>query len=871
MIEMQLPDGVKLTPMMKQYLEWKERYPDCLLMFRMGDFFEMFFDDAEKASSILDIALTARDHERAIPMAGVPHFALDAYLGKLIKAGLRVAICDQITPPDGRNIVERKVIRVVTPGTYAPQENDHEALLAAFADHGESASIALLNSATGRFRAGTLAIDDAISAVVSFGPSEMIVVLGQEENVKRLFAERAPLLISDDAIISREKSVFSPIPASAWLCRRWGISSLRAMGIEDGDPCAGCAAAALRYLEETQFSASEHVSTIGPIYPGGHLVLDCTTQQNLELVGDGDLSLYSVLNRCKTPAGKRMLREWILAPSADIDEINSRLDRVNAIFDDPRTSSRLSEKLASIRDIERSLSRLALGSGNPKDLGAIRDSLEAIPGVIDIVNASGVDLLISIFDGVPDLSELTDLLVRAVADDPPRQLSLGGVIRSGFDPLLDEFRDAIEHASENLRSFEQRERERTGLKLRVGINKVFGHYIEVGKSYADRVPEDYIRRQTVANGERFVNEELKEIERRVYRAENDIAKQEEKIYAELVKKTVMRIADCQKITRSVAMLDVLRALAEVASDNRYTRPVVDDSRVFDVRGARHPVIEDRSRGAAFTPNDIALFPDDPALGSIAVITGPNMAGKSTYLRTCALIAIMAHIGSFVPADSARIGRIDRVFTRIGARDELARGRSTFMVEMVETANILRHVSGRSLVVLDEVGRGTSTYDGMSIAWAVLEFLCVNVMDHTKALFATHYHELTSISLPNMINLSMAVEETEDGIRFLHKVVKGPANRSYGVEVAKLAGVPTMVVKRSAELLEQLERDRDDQLTGMADMSKRYTQREFFFDADREGILEELAACDPDRMTPLEALEKLAKLRTKSRSVLGVSR
>ncbi|MDR1943542.1 MAG: DNA mismatch repair protein MutS, partial [Synergistaceae bacterium] len=425
------------------------------------------------------------------------------------------------------------------------------------------------------------------------------------------------------------------------------------------------------------------------------------------------------------------------------------------------------------------------------------------------------------------------------------------------------------HAEENLKTFEQSERERTGIKVRVGINKVFGYYIEVSRSYADRVPDDYVRRQTVVNGERFVNERLKEIERRVFRAEQEIGEREDALYKKILAQTLERSGDCQAVSRAAAILDVLRSLAEIARDNGYRRPAIEDGRVFDVKGARHPVVERFLGKLPFTPNDVDLNPDAPEKGCIAIITGPNMAGKSTYLRTAALVALMAHIGSFVPAESARIGLIDRIFTRIGARDELAKGRSTFMVEMVETANILRHVTPRSLVILDEIGRGTSTFDGMSIAWAVVEFLSLNIEGRTKALFATHYHELTNLALPQLMNLSMAVEESAGSVRFLHKVVPRPANRSYGIEVARLAGVPNIVIRRSQELLEEFENAPSKSKDDLQNISRKNTQKEIFFDVEREGVIERLAQCDPNSMTPMEALDLVFRLREKSRRILGL--
>lgn len=871
---MKLPDGIKLTPMLRQYTEWKDKYPDCLLLFRMGDFFELFFDDAVTASEVLDITLTARDQDKAIPMAGVPHHALDAYMGRLIAAGYRVAVCDQITEPDGRTLVERSVVRVVTPGTYVSQDDGDDGRIAALCFNGELVSIALLTTGTGQLEAGSFPRDEALALLFSFFSSsagDLLLPKGQEVE----FAGAAADLTAGGVrpvIVPRERGEFRAGSGASWLCKRWGLASLRAMGIEDSDPAAGVAAAALRYLEETQFGGAEHVLGIRPLLPDGMLILDQATQLNLELLDGDTASLCSVLNRCRTPMGKRLLKDWITHPLTNLERIGYRQDCIERLSGVPPMLKSLSAALSGCRDMERALGRLSLKVGNPRDLGVVRDTLRALPELRAALARFEAECLEAVFRDAPDLSELEKSLCDSLSDDLPRALKDGGVIRTGYDEALDASRGAIAHAEENLRAFELAERERTGIKVRVGINRVFGYYIEVSKSYADRVPSDYVRRQTVTGGERYINEELKEIERRVFRAEGEIGAREETLYRAVLASTLASSAACQAASRAIATLDVLCSLAEVARDLTYVRPQMDDSRVFDVKGARHPVVERCLGTLPFTPNDIALDPDaGEGAGCIAILTGPNMAGKSTYLRTAALLALMAHMGSFVPAQSARIGLLDRIFTRIGARDELAKGRSTFMVEMVETANILRHVGPRSLVILDEIGRGTSTYDGMSIAWAVVEFLNLHIEGRTKALFATHYHELTSLplSLPGLINLSMAVDESPDGVRFLHKVVPRPADRSYGIEVARLAGLPRLVIRRSQELLSQFEENAGDHGERARGLLQKQSQKEIFFDVEREGVIEQLAQSDPNQMTPMEALDLIFRLREKSRRIMGL--
>jgi DNA mismatch repair protein MutS len=768
-----------------------------------------------------------------------------------------------MTEPDGKSLVERNVVRVVTPGTYVPQDAEGDGRLAAVMAAGDSVALAFLTSGTGRLEAGTFPPGEAASLLASFAPGEVLAARGRED------AASALCPVPPRVVVPLDRGEFSVSYGAGWLCKRWGIATLRAMGLEDADPAACAAAAALRYIEETQFGQAGHVTEILPMRPEGMLILDSSTQANLELLDPAGPSLYSTLNRCRTPMGRRLLREWITHPSKDPEIIAFRQDCIEALLKSSGLRKKLKEVLPKCGDMERALSRLAMRTGNPKDLGVVRDTLSAMPELTEAMSGPDSGPLSAVFRCVPDLFELRELLAASLADDLPRSMASGGVIRAGYDSALDDFRDAIAGAEENLKAFEASERERTGIKVRVGINRVFGYYIEVGKAYADKVPEDYVRRQTVAGGERFVNERLSDIESRVFRAEHDIGAREGELYREVLASAMGRIAHCQAAGNAIAVADVLASLAEVARDNSYVRPAMEDSRIFSVRGARHPVIEKAQTGSPFTPNDITLDPDNANIGCIAVITGPNMAGKSTYLRTAALVALMAHIGSYVPAEEARIGIIDRIFTRIGARDELAQGRSTFMVEMVETADILRHVTSRSLVILDEIGRGTSTYDGMSIAWAVLEFLDLHVEGRTKALFATHYHELTDLSLPQVVNLSMAVEESSEGIRFLHKVVHGPADRSYGVEVARLAGVPNIVVRRSQEILDELERGAVESDRNFGAMSKKYVQKEIFFDVEREGVIEELSLCDPDRMTPMEALDMVFRLRGKSRRILGL--
>ena len=859
---MNIPQGIKVTPMLEQYLHWKKEYPDCLLFFRMGDFYEMFFEDAQTAASVLDIVLTSRskDSDNAIPMAGVPFHAVDSYIGKLVAAGHRVAICEQITEPDGKTLVQRSVTRIITPGTWIPENSETDGRIASCSFDGKSVSIALLTSACGSLRAGTFSVEEAASLLSSFKPDEVIIKAGQKDSLLSM-----SLNISYSGIVEREKGEFSVQSASQWLCRKWNIATLNSMGFDDREPSVAAAYAALRYLEETQFSQANHVGSLSRILPSEHLILDQNTQINLELTEPANTSLYSVLNRCRTSMGKRLLKEWILSPLQDITEIQKRQDSIEILIKETKLSSSLKLLLSSCRDMAKSIGRMTLNMGSPSDLLTIRLTLEALPEIKKLVSSSDV---LSLWDSDFSLGSITALLSSAVADNVPRLLRDGGVIKDGYDGELDRWRDKARNSSEWLIKFEEEERQRTGIRtLKAGVNKVFGYYIEIAKGSSDKAPSDYVRKQTLVNAERFITERLKNFEKEMFSSEDEILAIEERIYSYLIEETLSVSREIQRAAEFIAAIDVLISLAETAYEHSYVKPEMDMSRDFIIKGARHPVIEIALGHNPFTPNNFSFCAESGQ--RIAIITGPNMAGKSTYLRTAALIAVMAHMGSYVPAEKAKIGITDRVFTRIGARDELAKGQSTFMVEMVETANILRHATDKSLVVLDEVGRGTSTYDGLSIAWSVVEFLQGQESRQARVLFATHYHELTRLAdmLPGIVNLSMAVEENQNGVTFLHKVVEAPSDRSYGIEVARLAGVPSSVLRRSKELLEQFESSASDTKPQIKEDSQRQLT---LFDISQEAILEELASIDPDSMTPMEALQMVYRLRKESRKVLDFS-
>ncbi len=847
-----------MTPMLEQYVQCKKQYPDCLLFFRVGDFYEMFFDDAYKASSVLDIVLTSRskDPNNAIPMAGIPYHAVDSYLGRLIAAGYRVAICEQTTEPDGKTLVERSVTRIVTPGTWLPENSDLDAKVAACFFVQKNISVAFLTSGSGTLRAGTFQTDQALSLLSSFSPNEIIIPKGQMDQLSQFMTA-----LTNINIVERERSEFTNKNASSWLCRKWGISTLNSMGFDDTESAVGAAYAVVRYLEETQFSQAKHITSIKPILSTENLILDQSTQINLELVDASNTSLYFVLNRCATSVGKKLLKDWILSPLQDIDLISLRQKSIGEFINSHELRKSLEKLLLQCSDMAKSIGRMTLNMGSPSDLLAIKQTLRALPEIKKLILSSEI---LSKWATIPDLSSLSLLLNSALSDEVPRFVRDGGVVRSGFDKELDEWRERKNNSSLWLSDFEEKERKETGIKsLKIGVNKIFGYYIEIPKGSVDKAPLNYTRKQTLVGGERYITEELKLFEKNIFRAEEEILILEEKIYSQLVKEALAQSSAIQLASNFIATIDVLLSLADVAFERGYVCPVIDRSRDFIIKGARHPVIEIALGKEPFTPNDYNFTPDTGQ--RIAIITGPNMAGKSTYLRMAALITIMSHMGSYVPVEKAKIGLVDRVFTRIGARDELARGQSTFMVEMVETANILRYATDRSLIVLDEVGRGTSTYDGLSIAWSVLEFLHGHENRQARVLFATHYHELTQLPsfLPGIVNLSMAVEETSSGITFLHKVVLSPSDKSYGIEVARLAGIPTAVLRRSKELLKQFESESTDKNIDNINEKNQMT----LFDIKQDAILEELASVDPDSITPMQALELIYRLKKNSKKAL----
>ena len=806
-----------LTPMMRQYLEIKAQYPDAILFFRLGDFYEMFLDDAVKASRILDIALTSRNKNadgEDVPLCGIPYHSCAPYLAKLIEAGEKVAICEQVEDPRAaKGIVRREVVKVITPGLVAetanlsPKENNYLLSLAVL---GGKWGVASLDISTGEFRmTETAGRESALAEVECLAPRELLV---PEEWRDR--AELRDLAARDDArtVTHIADWVYDADYLGRQLSTFFGISSPEALG------CAGypaglmAVAAVLHYLQETQKGTVRHLTGITPYSSAEFLVMDESTRRNLELtatLGEGRRkgSLLGLMDRTVTAMGGRKLRQWISYPLVSVTAIRERLDAVQELLGSGELRRGASVLLDGVYDLERLNGRISLASASAKDLASLRESLLRLPAVREILVQAGTPLLRKLRDEIDPLEEMAELISRGIVENPPFVLREGGIIAEGYNAELDELRAISREGKGFIARLEAKERGRTGISsLKIRYNRVFGYYIEVTKANLSGIPEDYIRKQTLANAERFITPELKEYEEKVLGAEERIAELEYALFQEIRERVAGEGERISRTADRLATLDVLISLAELAHDKGYCRPEVDDGDRISIVEGRHPVVESLNLGERFVPNDTELDGSD---NQLLIITGPNMAGKSTYMRQVALITLMAQIGSFVPAAEARIGIVDRIFTRVGASDNLSRGQSTFMVEMMETAHILRNATPQSLVILDEIGRGTSTFDGVSIAWAVAEYLHDTPACTPRTLFATHYHELTDLAVtrPRVKNFTVAVKEWNDQIIFLRKIVSGGASHSYGIQVARLAGLPRDVIDRAREILRNLEKGR----------------------------------------------------------------
>ena len=861
------------TPMMRQYLEIKSQYPDAILFFRLGDFYEMFMEDAVTASRVLDITLTSRNKgsEEQIPLCGIPYHSCQPYIARLVEGGYKVAICEQVEDPRAvKGIVRREVVRVVTPGlvldadNLSPKENN---FLAALIEQQGRYGLACVDITTGDFRATELScLEEVRAELASLCPRELVLAEGDDagENLPGdlLEARMRSLVPAFTAELDRARNL---------LLEFYGHGSLEGMGC--GHLSCGLSAAGmiLHYLRETQKQDLGHLRPLKAYLSGEHMVLDDATRRNLELCaslqeGRKRGSLLGVLDRTQTAMGGRKLRHWINYPLVDVAAISERLDAVESLLEAGLLRMDLREALAGIQDLERLSSRISMAHANAKDLVALRKSLERLPAILALLAEFDGELLSRLRRDIDPMEDLLELICSAIVDEPPFVLREGNLIRDGFNPELDELRAISREGKGYIARLEATERERSGIgSLKVRFNKVFGYYIEITRSHLEKVPGDYERKQTLANAERYVTPALKEYEEKVLTAQDRITELEYELFQSIRQRTAAQGARIQGTAEALAGLDVLCGLADLAQDRRYVRPEVDESTCLRILEGRHPVIETMSLSEGFVPNDVEL---DCEQNQLVIITGPNMAGKSTFMRQVALITLMAQMGSFVPARQAHVGLVDRIFTRVGASDNLARGQSTFMVEMTETANILNNASARSLMVLDEIGRGTSTFDGVSIAWAVAEYLHDNPRVAGRTLFATHYHELTELAAtrPRVKNFNIAVREWNEQIIFLRKIVPGATSHSYGIQVGRLAGLPPEVIARAREVLRNLEsgefeRSGEPRIARKKGAPASAPSPQMTLFASREDPLRDrLRELDLMHTTPFEALALLQEIK-----------
>ena len=883
------------TPLMRQYYDIKRRHPKAILLFRMGDFYETFEEDAHTVSRILGITLTTRNNGKSddVPMAGFPHHAVDTHLPKLIRAGLRVAICEQTEDASSSTgkVVDRDVVEVVTPGVSFHDEllNPKQSNFLAGVHFGtgrdaDRVGFAFVDATTGEFAVTEGEVSELEGLVQTVAPAEVIIDKRRTDRLEGALRE-TPFTVT-----TQEDWVFGDDFARETLLEHFDTHSLKGYGVDDLDLGVVAAGAVLHYLSETQKGRLPHVQRIQRYSNDEHIALDPSTKRNLELVssiqdGSRDGTLVDILDETCTPMGGRRLRAWLVRPLRRVDPIQWRLDAVDTLHGNASLRDELHDLLSRMGDLERLAGKIATARATPRDLVAVRQTLEQIPGVADCLSASGCSTLTDVASDLTACPSVVQQIRDALVDEPPSKISEGGLIREGYDEELDDLRSIASDGKAWMTELEQQESERTNIpSLKIGFNKVFGYYLEVTNTHKEKVPDDYIRKQTLVNSERYVTPELKEMEEKILTAEEKIEQLELELFQDLRDAIAGETGLLQENAALLAQVDAMASLAAVADKHDYVRPEVDDSLVIDVDEGRHPVVEQTlPTGERFIPNDVYLDPDDE---QILIITGPNMAGKSVALRQVGLIVLLAQIGSFVPASSAQIGVVDRIFTRVGASDNLAAGESTFLVEMNEAANILNNATSRSLILLDEVGRGTSTFDGLSIAWALVEYLHERPEVAARTLFATHYHELNAMAdrLERVRNYRIQVAEHDGEIIFLRKLVSGGADHSYGIEVARMAGLPDPVIARAREILVHLEgqdlkvsQDRQDAQDGrdgevraksadadaVPDLDEsRAAQMNLFGQPDpvAEELKEKLQDLDTDRMTPIEALVKLSELK-----------
>ena len=869
---------MNMSPMMQEYCKTKEEYKDCILFYRLGDFYEMFFDDALLVSKELELTLTGKDcglEERA-PMCGIPFHAADTYINRLIERGHKVAICEQVEDlKKAKGLVKRAVIRVVTPGTT---------LDATSLDESKNNYLMSIVSIADRFGCAIADITTGDCFLTEVPNSQKLVDEINKFSPAEIICNDSFFMSGVDTDDLKERLGICIFSLDAWYfdddtCRKelrehFHVTNLEGLGISDYDSGIIAAGALFLYLKETQKTALSQMTTIRPYTAERYMLIDSSSRRNLELVEtlrekQKRGSLLWVLDKTKTAMGARTLRSFVEQPLIDAEEINRRLEALEELNEKPMLRDEIREYLNPVYDLERLVSRISFKSANPRDMVAFASSLEMIPYIKQVLKDFQAPILKEIYEDMDSLEDITDLIKHAIVDEPPLAQKDGGIIREGFNEDVDKFRSARTDGKKWLTELETKERERTGIKsLKIKYNRVFGYALEVTNTFKELVPENYIRKQTLANAERYITEELKNLENMILGAEDKLYALEYELFSNVRDKVGQEVIRIQRTAKAIAGLDVFASLALVAERNHYVRPKVNEGGIIDIKGGRHPVVEQMIDNDMFIANDTYL---DNTKKRVSIITGPNMAGKSTYMRQTALIVLMAQIGSFVPADKAVVGIVDRIFTRVGASDDLASGQSTFMVEMTEVANILRNATAKSLLILDEIGRGTSTFDGLAIAWAVIEHISNTKLCGAKTLFATHYHELTELEgkLSGVTNYCIAVKEKGDDIVFLRKIVKGGADKSYGIQVAKLAGVPDSVINRAKELVEELsDADITAAVKDLASPKKKpkvemdMAQMSLFDTVQDNDIIEELKGIDIGNLTPMEALNTLYNLQNK---------
>ncbi|MDD5064682.1 MAG: DNA mismatch repair protein MutS [Phycisphaerae bacterium] len=863
-----------LTPAMKQFVRFKQKFPDCILFFRMGDFYETFYEDAKTCSRVCGLTLTSRSKgDNPVPLAGVPYHAVEGYLKKMLQAGFRVAVCEQVEDPKlAKGVVKRDIVRIVTPGTLTDDclldAKEDNFLCAVNLTANSKAAISWVDISTGHFFAQETPEKNLLDELLRLSPAECLLPdrRGElfEAETKKLAADIAQM--TGAIVTERPAWYFDPYQGQKRLLKHFGTATLEGFGIGDNDcPIIPAAGAIIEYLNETQKTTLSHIQSLKKINRRNFLQIDQASLASLEILRtirteSSKGTLLNCLDETLTPMGGRMFRTWLCMPLSDLGEIVLRQDTIEEMLNSGSSLADIRKLLAGIADTERIAARISTGRAIPRDFIALEATLRLVPLLRQLLTQFKADLALQLAQKCDSMDELADLLASAIEPNCPSHLRDGGVIKKGFNEELDRLRSISKDGQSWLQNYQKQQSERTGISnLKIGYNQVFGYYIEINHSAADRVPSDYVRKQTVKNAERYITDELKKYETQVLSADEKALELELQLFEQVRAQSAQYIPRMQNLADTIARCDCLSSLAYLAARRNYIRPKITDGGELVINEGKHPVLAE-ILGSEFVPNDIAIGGDS---GDCLVITGPNMSGKSTYIRQTALLVIMAQIGSFIPAKDAQLGLVDRIFTRVGASDELVRGRSTFMVEMTETANIINNATGKSLVILDEVGRGTSTYDGLALAWAITEHIANKIKCRT--LFATHYHELTELAelFTNVKNCNVAVREWADEVVFLHKILPGGTDKSYGLHVAKLAGVPKSIIERSKEILEELENTFTKEAAGshLAKHKTKKPQQDIIFVQKHKSVLDKLSSTDVNSLTPIDAINLLNQIKT----------